>query len=92
MFIELSQFMGYFKDREPTQPVWVNPAYVTYINTYTREQPRYDLDYIEGLAQKTLMTTTSLSFPAGLREESDSITVMETPAEIMRIIRMEQSK
>lgn len=87
MFIKLSQFMGYFKGREPFQPVWVNPTHITYITTWTKETQRYDLEPVDGKTQKETITTTTLSFVAGLREESDSLSVRETPDEVMQIIR-----
>jgi hypothetical protein len=87
MFIKLSQFMGYFKERAPVQSVWVNPDHITYITTWTKEVLRYDLEVIEGKTQKVMITTTILSFVAGLQEESDSVSVLETPDMIMQIIR-----
>lgn len=87
MFIKLTQFIGYLKVGSCTQPVLVNPAHITYITTWTREVHRYDLETVDGRTQKESVTTTTLCFVAGLYEEADSLAVMETQDEVIRIIQ-----
>lgn len=90
MFIELTLFTSYGLNKAPTQPVWVQVEQITYFTQFTREVYRYDLGRdAKGSVKSEELTTTSISFAAGMQEEVDSIQVMETPEEILGIIRLE---
>lgn len=81
--IKLTLFQLYDDTGEPL--VWVNPAQITYMYTTTRKQHGWK-DYIVEMNKREIPVTI-ISFAAGLGEESDSISVLETPEEILRLIR-----
>lgn len=65
-------------------PVWVNPAMITQICQYegvvvTPDGPALHQD-------RPREMVTSISFPAGMQEETDGVSVIETPDEIFEII------
>ena len=81
MFIELTMILHQLEDN--IRPVFVNLNNVTYMSEFkTKFWCRVD-DHNEPYEQQV----TSISFAAGLHEESDSINVLETLEEIDRCIQ-----
>lgn len=85
MFMKLTQ-ISMLGGIEKTNPVYVNTDNITWFGAF--EQPYYITRAQDDVSSsvndlKRFHTVTSISFTAGLHEESESINVKETPEEIM---------
>ena len=85
--IKLTLFQLY--DDTGSPPVWVNPSQITYMNPTTRKQHGWkDTSGSRTIDRnKRDVPVTIISFAAGIGEEADSVSVLETPEEILRLIR-----
>jgi hypothetical protein len=89
MFIKLTMFIGYYPKsphHKPIEEVYINPANITYFNPQVMTVYRHDQAEDNQTPPEEKITVTIISFAAGLHEESDSVTVLESPAEILKRI------
>lgn len=85
MFIKLTQVMMVAGEQKETT-VYVNSDNITYIlafkqSYYLIRSPEDKTSTVNDL--RRFHTVTSISFTAGMQEESDSINVLETPETVM---------
>ena len=85
MFIKLTEQINY-KD-EQTRVTYVNPQYITCIHEYDRKYYRQVVKEGVTLSEPYEQHVTCISFAVGLHEESDSINVIESMEEVIRLCK-----
>jgi hypothetical protein len=88
-FIKLHKWIAYRNPAVPTlhshgAPVWVAIGMITQMSQYEGVVSAVDGPKLH--QDKPREIYTSLSFPAGMQEETDGVYVIETPEEILKLI------
>lgn len=80
MFIKLTMFLASAPDKP--RPVYVNVNHITHMYQHTGKHYRRVEKENSTVSEQYEATYTIICFDTGLREESDSVNVIETPEDI----------